>query len=115
MLQRVGEAEGALRALEAAAALRLTGEDVDVRALVARSLSRALLEADPARAEALALEAAQVPEDAPLTPGERADAWVLVGLARRARGDAAGAREAASRAAECEPYDRRGLAALEAE
>ncbi|MCO5172095.1 MAG: serine/threonine protein kinase [Planctomycetes bacterium] len=112
LLDRIGDRAAAAAALEPAVALALPARSSDVRALVARSLGRLLLARDPARAEALGLEAAQAPQDPPLTAGERADAWALVGLVRRQRGDAAGAREAAERGAALRPHDRRELDAL---
>ena len=103
----------AREALERAAALPL--EAPDTRALVARALARALLEADePARAEPLALEAAaeaKDPDADPRTPGERADAWVLVARARLARGDRARAIEALE-AADRLATDRREIEEL---
>jgi tetratricopeptide (TPR) repeat protein len=103
----------AREALERAGALPLGAPDT--RALVARALARALLETnDTARAEQLALEAAadaNDPDSDPRTPGERADAWVLVARARLARGDRARAIEALEAAAKL-ATDRREIEEL---
>jgi len=106
--------EGARGPLEAAARLSLAAPDT--RALVCRTLARALLAegADPGRAEALALEAGERPaaSDDPRTKGELADAWLLAARARWKRGDAAGAQAALDRARGLDACDKRELDAM---
>jgi tetratricopeptide (TPR) repeat protein len=110
--ERAGRSERRFDALDAAAALTVP---FDTRALVCRELARARLEAGSADAAcALALEATKPPalEPDPRTPGEVADAWVLVARAREAEGQKKEAREALARAIEVHPADHREIDAL---
>jgi len=117
-----GDRLAAARSVERAAALPVDPtRDGDVVGLVQVERARVLLEVDePQAAEEAALRATvpwpSVDEDL-RTPGERADAWTLVGRARFRRADMAGAREAATRAAHelsvRGGWDRRELEALQ--
>ncbi|HZU98438.1 MAG TPA: protein kinase [Planctomycetota bacterium] len=107
--ERLGRTERRFDALEAAAALSVPA---DTRALVCRELARARLEVGAADAACpLALEATKAPEREPdvRTPGEIADAWVLVARAREAQGQKKEAREALAHAIELRPVDHREI------
>jgi len=103
--RRAGRLAETRRVLERATGLRLGGVDADVRALVARRLARALLDSGGAPGRAADLARAAAEADAPLTRGERADAWLLVARARRDLGERTAAETAVAEAAALEPRE----------
>jgi serine/threonine protein kinase len=103
---RIEDVLPAREALETAATLELGEADRDVRALVLRSLAALLLD-DPARAEVVAKQSLEAANDPVCTAGERADAWLVIGLARQLRNELAGVAEARAKMMETKAFDLR--------